>query len=139
MPSNIAPYLTVDGAARAIEWYEKVLGARCSFQMPAENDDRIMHSTLIVRGSVFNLADAFPEVGGHPAPDMKAGSPVAIGLTLETPAEVDRIFALAIAEGGSQSHPPEDMFWGDRFCQFHDPFGHRWMLRAELEGRGEDA
>ena len=109
MPSNIAPYLTVDGAARAIEWYEKVLGARCSFQMPAENDDRIMHSTLIVRGNVFNLADAFPEVGGHPAPDMKAGSPVAIGLTLETPAEVDRIFALAIAEGGSQSHPPEEV------------------------------
>ena len=76
------------------------------------------------------LSDEFPEFSPQAAPDMEKGSPVAMSLRLDAPAEVDRLYHLALEKGGTSSWPPEDMFWGDRFCQLYDPFGHRWMLVA---------
>ena len=132
---SVSPYLTVKGGKAAIAYYEKVFGAKCSFQMPSEEegDDRLMHATLLIGNSSIMLSDEFPEFGPDLSPDLERGSPVALSLTLDKASEVDRIYELALAEGGASSSPPEDMFWGDRFCQIYDPFGHRWMLIADKD------
>ncbi len=130
---TVSPYLTVNNANGAIDWYERVLNAKCTFKLPAEDGKRLMHATLVIRDCPLMLSDEFPEFGGFSGPDLERGSPVAVSVSLEKAADVDRTFALALAEGGRESHPPEDMFWGDRFAQFYDPFGHRWMIRAPLE------
>ncbi len=129
---TVTPYLTVNNAKAAIKFYEEVFDAQCTFKMDAEDGERLMHATLLLRGHPLNLSDEFPEFGGHSAPDMQVGSPVAIGVRFDDVTEIDRIYGLALEKGGKNSHPPEDMFWGDRFCQFYDPFGHRWMLTALL-------
>ena len=129
---SISAYLTVDGAEEAVAYYEKVFGMTCTFRMPAEDGKRLMHATLRRGNSVLMMSDIFPEFSPHPAPDKEAGSPVAISLLLDSPEDVDKMYDLALEEGGLSSWPPENMFWGDRFCQLYDPFGHRWMLVARL-------
>jgi len=126
--ASIEPYLTVKGAKAAIAWYEDVFDATCLATMDAEDGERLMHATLSIGGSMFMMSDEFEEFSPHLAPDMERGSPVAISLRLETAADVDRIYDLALEKGAKNSWPPEDMFWGDRFAQIYDPFGHRWML-----------
>ena len=129
-PSTLWPYLTVKGAEAAIAYYESVLGFKCTYKMPAEDGERLMHATLRWNDNVMMLSDEFPEFGGFTGPDKESGSPVAISLRFDDPAEVDRIYTLALKKGGTNSQEPADMFWGDRCCQFYDPFGHRWMLAA---------
>lgn len=128
----VSPYLTVSDAEEAISFYETVFGAKCTFRMPAEDGKRLMHASLLINGSHIMLSDEFPEYGGFVGPDKERGSPVAISLTLKSPDEVDRIYALALKHGGTESSPPEDMFWGDRFAQVIDIAGHRWMLACAL-------
>ncbi len=129
---TVSPYLTVKGAKTAIKFYEKVLDARCSSVMETEDGERIMHATLMIQDNPVMLSDEFPEFDGEPGAEAGKGSPVAVSITLSDPAEVDRIYTLAMENGSQKSHAPEDMFWGDRFCQFYDPFGHRWMLLAPV-------
>ena len=60
-------------------------------------------------------------------------SPVAVSLRLGEAGEVDRVHGLALENGATELQAPENMFWGDRFSQLTDPFGHRWMLVATVE------
>jgi len=129
----VSPYLTIKGAKAAIAFYEKVFDAKCVSTMDAEDGERLMHATIMIKDNPIMLSDEFPEFGGYVGPDSKIGSSVAISITLDTASEVDRIYELALQNKATASHAPEDMFWGDRFCQLHDPFGHRWMLSAVLE------
>ena len=126
----VSPYLTVKGAKAAIKFYGKIFDAKCSSVMEADDGERIMHATLMIQGNPVMLSDEFPEFDGEPGAEAGKGSPVAVSITLKSAEEVDRIYNLAIENGSLKSHAPEDMFWGDRFCQFYDPFGHRWMLLA---------
>lgn len=127
------PYLTVNGVKQAIEFYEAVFGATLAGHMMAEDGKRFMHASLEINGSSLMMSDEFPEFGGYVGPDMERGSPVAMSLRYDDPKDVDRIYNLALEKGATNSWPPEDMFWGDRFAQIVDPFGHRWMLVAILE------
>ena len=130
---GLTPYLTVKGAKEAIAWYERVFDATCLLTMPADDGKRLMHATLSIDGRELMLSDEFEEFGGYKAPSANVDSPVAISLILENAADVDRIHALCVKEGGTSREDPQDMFWGDRFCMIVDPFGHRWMLMASLE------
>ena len=134
--SPITPYLTVRGAAAAIDFYCRAFGAAERMRMPAPDGQRLMHAELGVNGGVIFLSDEFPEHGCSGAPEASAPPPVAVSLALGTAQEVDAIHARALAAGATSEMGPMDAFWGARFATLRDPFGHRWMLNAPLQAAG---
>ncbi|MEL6967992.1 MAG: VOC family protein [Pseudomonadota bacterium] len=129
----VSPYLTVRNAQSLLAFYKAVFDATVLSTMPAEDGVRLMHATISVHGTHIMLCDEFPEHGGDPAPDPDQGSPVALSLRLETSLDVDALYQKALDHGGKMHWEPSDMFWGDRFAQFIDPSGHRWMLVARKD------
>ncbi|MEA2933570.1 MAG: PhnB protein [Variibacter sp.] len=132
MPQTITPYLTVRGAAAAIEFYKAAFGARETGRHPAGDGQRVLHASLFIRDGAFFLSDEFPEHSGTPAPTPEKPTSVSIAIGLASPAEVDAMFRQAVAAGANGWMEPADMFWGERFAMLDDPFGHRWMLSAPL-------
>jgi PhnB protein len=125
---RVTPYLAVDGAADAIEFYGKVLGTRERMRMPGP-DGKIGHAELELGDSVIMLADEFPDMG-HRGPKSLGGTPVTITVYVE---DVDDAFQRAIEEGAKELRPVENQFYGDRSGQFEDPFGHRWNVSTHVE------
>ncbi len=129
----ITPYLTINGADKALEFYQKAFGATDIFRHPGE-DGRLFHARMTINGGIVMMSDDYSkDHGGPPAPTPDNTAPVAVSIALETPGEVDGMFAQAVSAGANGVVPPEDMFWGDRFAIVVDPFGHRWMLVAPLK------
>jgi PhnB protein len=125
---RISPYLSVDGASAAIEFYGSVLGATERMRMPAP-DGRIGHAELQIGDSVVMLADEYPEMGIR-GPKAIGGSPVTLSVYVE---DVDDVFQRALDAGAKAVRPVEDQFYGDRSGQFEDPFGHRWSVSTHVE------
>jgi PhnB protein len=125
---RVTPYLAVDGAADAIEFYGKVLGTRERMRMPGP-DGKIGHAELELGDSVIMLADEFPDMG-HRGPKSLGGTPVTITVYVE---DVDDAFQRAIEEGAKELRAVENQFYGDRSGQFEDPFGHRWNVSTHVE------
>jgi PhnB protein len=125
---QVIPYLYVDGAAAAIDFYGKVLGTKERMRMGGP-DGKVGHAELELGDSVIMLADEFPDMGAK-SPKSVGGSPVTISLYLE---DVDGVFKKAIAEGATELRPPSDQFYGDRTAQFEDPWGHRWNVGTHVE------
>ncbi|SDF38658.1 MULTISPECIES: VOC family protein [unclassified Duganella] len=128
MINSIIPHLVCEGAADAIEFYKKAFDAVELMRLPGENG-RIMHATLKIGDSTLMLADDFPEYGGL-GPKALKGSPVT--LHLSSP-DVDAAFKQAVDAGASVRMPPADMFWGDRYGQVTDPFGHHWSIATRIK------
>lgn len=133
---QLTPYLTVHDARAALEFYAVVFGATWDEPMMAEDGKRIMHVSATVAGHPLMLSDPFPEYGNVDAPDRQRGCPVSIAIQLSQPEHIDTLYEKALAHGAKPASPPEDMFWGDRFAQFDDPQGHRWMMTAVLPKDG---
>ena len=129
-PTN--PYLTVKGAADAIDFYKKAFGAKEEARMPAQDGKRLMHAELKINGGSVMLSDEFREHGGPEAPTPTKLAPVAIAIQYGKPAEVDATFSRAVEAGCTSTMEPQDTFWDARFAMLIDPFGHRWMLNAPL-------
>ena len=125
---RVTPYLCVDGAAAAIDFYTKVLGAAEKVRMAAPGG-KIGHAELALGDSIVMLADEHPDVG-FLGPKSVGGTPVTISVYVEN---VDEVFERAVAEGASAERPIEDQFYGDRTGQFQDPFGHRWHVATHVE------
>jgi PhnB protein len=125
---RVTPYLCVDGAAAAIDFYTKVLGAAEKVRMAAPGG-KIGHAELALGDSILMLADEHPEVG-FLGPKSVGGTPVTISVYVEN---VDEVFERAVAQGASAERPIEDQFYGDRTGQFQDPFGHRWHVATHVE------
>ena len=125
---TITPHLSVREAAKAIEFYQKAFGAQVLFvhKMP---DGKVMHATLLIGDSRLMLADEFPGMG-TPAPQTLGGSPVLLNLYVE---DVDALFNQAVAAGAKVTMPLANQFWGDRYGQIVDPFGHSWALGSHVE------
>ena len=119
----ITPGLAVRGAAAAIAFYVKAFGAKEVSRMPGPGG-KIMHAEVKIGGQILFLGDEMPEMGA-PSPQTLGGSPVAL---MHYVKDVDAVFARAVAAGARPVMPPMDMFWGDRYGQVVDPFGHRWSL-----------
>jgi PhnB protein len=131
IPSNyprVTPYLSIDGAADAIDFYQEVLGATVRGRMDGP-DGKVGHAELDIGDSVVMLSDAFPDMGA-PTPKALGGSPVTLMVYLE---DVDAAFARAIERGATEIAPVQDQFYGDRSGQFEDPFGHRWNVATHVE------
>lgn len=124
----VSPYLCVNDAAAAIEFYTKVFGATERMRMPAP-EGRIGHAELQIGDSVVMLADEFPEMGAR-SPRTIGGSPVIVSVYVK---DVDAVFDRAIAAGAKALRPVENQFYGDRAGQFEDPFGHKWSIATHVE------
>jgi PhnB protein len=125
---QVIPYLAVDGAAAAIDFYGRVLGTTERMRMPAP-DGKVGHAELQLGDSIIMLADEFPEMGNR-GPKSVGGSPVTISVYVE---DVDTVFDKAIKGGATSLRAVENQFYGDRSGQFEDPFGHRWSVATHVE------
>jgi PhnB protein len=125
---TVTPYLIVDGASAAIEFYCSVLGATERMRMPAP-DDKVGHAELEIGNSVIMLADEFPDMGTL-GPRAVGGSPVSLHVYVE---DVDSVFERALGAGAKALRAVEERFYGDRSGQFEDPFGHRWDVATHVE------
>ena len=128
---TVVPYLRIKGAAKAIEFYARALGATERMRMPTP-DGRVMHAELEVAGGVVFLSDEFPEMGGATGAPNGAAS-----VHLNVP-DCDALWQQAMAAGATAIMPPADMFWGDRFGKFKDPFGHEWSVATTKEQLSPD-
>ncbi|MBA2312642.1 MAG: VOC family protein [Actinobacteria bacterium] len=125
---QVTPYLCLDGAAAAIDFYSEVFGAAERSRMPAP-DDKIGHAELQIGDSVIMLSDEFPDMGMM-GPKAVGGTPVTVSVYVE---DVDGAFDRAVRAGAKSLRPVEDQFYGDRSGQFEDPFGHRWSVATHIE------
>jgi PhnB protein len=135
---GVIPHLVVDGAAEAIEFYKAALGAVETGRHAADDGKRLMHAEVEVNGAKIYLMDDFPEFrdtyGSHVLPPKSAGSTsVTLHLDVEN---CDAAVERAAAAGATVIMPPEDAFWGARYAQIVDPFGHSWSFAHKLPGAG---
>jgi PhnB protein len=131
IPDNypqVTPYLSIDGAAAAIDFYERVFGATERGRMPGP-EGSIGHAELEIGNSLIMLSDPFPEMGVK-GPKEIGGTPVTISIYVE---DVDNVFKTALEAGATELRPVENQFYGDRTGQFEDPFGHRWSVASHVE------
>ena len=119
--------LTVDDAAKAIDFYTQAFGAREISRLPM--GDKIGHAELQIGDTRIMLNDEFPE-GDNLGPKSRGGTTV--GLIIYTE-DVDSAFKKAIAAGGAEKMPVQDQFWGDRMGSLVDPFGHKWSIATHVE------
>lgn len=131
----LIPYLTVSDANSALDFYEKAFGAKTRNRMQAEDGKRLMHAETEMNGSVFMLADDFPEWSGGRTPEKFGGTSVTVHVNLTKPAQVDALVEKAAMHGAKIEMQPTDAMWGDRYAEISDPFGHRWSIGAPLPGK----
>jgi PhnB protein len=125
---RVIPYLAIDGAAGAIDFYTTVLDAKERMRMPGP-EGKIGHAELEIGESVIMLSDEFPDMGNR-APKSVGGSPVSIMVYVE---DVDATFAKALEKGATELRAVENQFYGDRTGSFEDPFGHLWHIATHVE------
>lgn len=125
---NITPYLIVNNAAAAIEFYKQVFSAKEEVRIEKPGGG-IGHAELKIGSSKIMLADEHPEVNAH-GPETYGGTPVLIHLYIE---DVDGVTKKAIDNGATVIRPLQDMFYGDRSGTVRDPYGHIWDISTHIE------
>lgn len=125
---QVMPYLSIQGASEAIDFYSKVFGFTEIVRMGGP-DGKVGHAELKLGESVIMLSDEMPDMGNK-SPKTIGGSPVTIALYIE---DVDSVYKRAIDAGAKEVSPLENQFYGDRSGQFEDPFGHRWNVSSHIE------
>jgi len=125
---SVIPYLAVDDAAAAIDFYKRAFGATERLRMPMP-DGKVAHAELDIGDSMVMLSDPFEQSRVRP-PKEVGGTTTAIFCYVE---DVDAVYKQAVEAGAESRMEPEDQFWGDRFAQVVDPFGHQWQLASHVE------
>ena len=125
---RLCPYLSVNGAADAIDFYRSVFGAQERMRLDGP-DGKLGHAELQIGDSVLMLADEYPGMGGV-SPKTLGGTPVTLSIYVEN---VDQVFARALSGGATEVRAVQDQFYGDRSGMFDDPFGHRWNVATHVE------
>ena len=120
---SLTPHLVCAGAADAMEFYKRAFNAVEQARMPGP-DGKLIHAAVKIGDSILMLVDENPQ-WGLLGPKALKGSPVTIHLYVP---DVDATVAQAVAAGAKVTMPVADMFWGDRYGQLEDPFGHRWSV-----------
>lgn len=128
IPVGVYPYLTVKGGKAALDFYTKAFGATEEYRTYGEDNERIMHARFRVNGATILISDDFPEYrGGAEAPP-----PVGVTIHLEVD-DADAWWKRAVDAGATITMPLADQFWGDRYGQLKDPFGHSWSIGAPVK------
>lgn len=137
---TLTPYLPVNGAAQAIDWYRKAFGAK-EVARQSGPDGKVMHAHLRIGDSDLFLSDIFP--GADVQDAARVGPTATVHLWSRN---VDKLWQAAVQNGAKATMPLDDQFWGDRYGKLVDPFGHSWSLawksklpKAELERKREEA
>jgi len=130
---SITPHLICAGAAEAIAFYKKAFGATEMVRLP-RSDGKLLHASVRIGDSTIMLVDEMPQHGSLGPRSLK-GSPVIIHLYVD---DVDATVARAVSAGAKVTMPVADMFWGDRYGQLEDPFGHRWSVATHVRDVSAD-
>jgi PhnB protein len=130
---SVTPYLAVDGAAEAIEFYKKAFGASEVMRMPAPGG-KVGHGEIEIGGSRIMVSDEYPDMGFR-GPKAYGGTPVTLHLYV---ADVDAMARQAVAAGAKELRPVKDQFYGDRSGTFEDPYGHVWHISTHKEDLSPD-
>jgi PhnB protein len=125
---SVTPYLAVDGAGEAIEFYKKAFGASEIMRMAAPGG-KVGHGEIEIGGSRIMVADEYPDMGFR-SPKAYGGTPVTLHLYVE---DVDAVARQAVAAGARELRPVKDQFYGDRSGTFEDPYGHVWHISTHKE------
>ena len=125
---TLSPYLAVDNAAEAIDWYKRAFGARETVRMLGP-DGKIGHAELKIGDSHLMLSDPFPQASTKPPKEL-GGTSTSIFIYVE---DVDATFKQAVDAGATVTMEVADQFWGDRFGTVTDPFGHVWSIATHVE------
>jgi PhnB protein len=124
---SFAPYLVVSNAAAAIDFYKDAFGAEELARHQAPGTDKIMHAHLIINGGHIMMSDDFSAMHGGKSetPEALGGSPVTFNLQVS---DANAAWDKALSAGARVAMPLADQFWGDRYGQLTDPFGHKWSI-----------
>jgi PhnB protein len=125
---TVTPYLTLDDATAAIEFYKDAFGATERVRMEAP-DGSIGHAELQIGDSILMLADVTPQSSTKP-PSELGGTSAGVFLYVE---DVDKVVAQATKAGAVVTQEVADMFWGDRFGSLRDPYGHVWSVATHVK------
>jgi len=125
---TITPHIIVSDAAKAIEFYKKALGAQEMERFMTPDGKAVMHAQLKIGNSMLMLGNEFPPT--CLSPKSRGGTTVSLYLYLEN---ADAAFDRAVKAGCSVKMPMTDQFWGDRYGQVEDPFGHQWSLATHKQ------
>lgn len=124
----VTPYLCVDGAAAAIDFYKRAFGARQRMRMDAPGG-KVGHAELVLGDSVIMLADEYPDFDFR-GPKSRGGTSVTIHIYVR---DVDAVVARAVEAGARVKRPVRNEFYGDRTGSVEDPFGHVWNVSTHIE------
>jgi PhnB protein len=125
---TLTPYLAVDSASEAIEFYKRAFSAKEQVRM-AGPDGMIAHAELDIGDSKVMLSDPFPQFSTRPPKEL-GGTSVSVFMYVE---DVDAVVRQAVEAGATVTIEVEDQFWGDRFGTVSDPFGHIWAIATHVE------
>lgn len=128
IPPGVYPYLSVKGGKAAIDFYTRAFGAAEEYRAYGEDGERIMHARFRVNGNAILLSDDFPEFRGGAAAPPPAG--VTIHLEVDN---ADQWWDRAVSAGAEIVMALADQFWGDRYGQVKDPFGHSWSIGSPIK------
>jgi PhnB protein len=126
--NTVSPYLAVEDAATAIDYYKKAFGATERVRMEAP-DGTIGHAELEIGDSIVMLSDPMPQASTKPPKEL-GGTSAGVFLYVE---DVDAVVKRAVDAGASVTMEVADQFWGDRFGTVTDPFGHVWSVATHVE------
>jgi PhnB protein len=125
--TGVTPHLSVKGGKAAIAFYKQAFGAEEVLIMPAKDGERLMHAHLKINGASVMLADEFPEYTGAPYPP-----PAGVTLHLQVD-DADKWWNRALEAGATVTMEIGEQFWGDRYGQVRDPFGHMWSIGSPIK------
>jgi PhnB protein len=125
---SVTPALTVPDAKGAIDFYVKAFGAEAGEITFGPDGKQVMHAEFKIGDSIIMINDEFPQMGCV-GPKSLGGTPVTMFIYAE---DVDTVFNKAVAAGATVTMPVGDMFWGDRFGQVADPYGHKWSIATHI-------
>lgn len=129
---GLTPHIAISDkrASAAIDFYKKAFGATELARIPADDGVRLIHAHLLINGASLMIHDEFPEYVDDPS-----GPPDGVTLHLQVD-DADAWFERAVAAGATVKMPLDNMFWGDRYAQVKDPFGHSWSIGCPVKGEG---
>ena len=131
---SITPYLVVDDATTAIDFYKRAFDAKETYRLHGPDGKSILNAELKIGDSTVLLSDEFPH-GGCRSPNSIGGSAVTLHIYTE---DVDKVFNQAVDAGATNIMPVMNMFWGDRYGQVKDPFGHIWSIATHKQDLSQE-
>ena len=125
---TLTPHIIVPDATKAIEFYKKAFGAQEMMRHMTPDGSKVMHAQMEIGNSMLMLASEFPPM--CLSPKARGGTSVTLHLYVEN---ADAVFERAVKAGCTVKMPLADQFWGDRYGQVEDPFGHQWSLATHKQ------